>query len=64
MALSQMTNADTSKFFKGVLGIPFDAARKDISTRAFNQYQQLSDAYVKTGCSQWNARWRRPRRSR
>jgi phage/plasmid-like protein (TIGR03299 family) len=48
MALSQMTNADTSAFFKGVLGIPFDAKKDDISTRMFNQYEKLSEAYVAT----------------
>lgn len=39
---------DISKFFKGLLDIPFDAKQDDISGRKMNQFRALSDAYRAT----------------
>jgi phage/plasmid-like protein (TIGR03299 family) len=48
MARQHVSREQVSKFFKTVLEIPFDAEKKDISTRKLNQFQELGQAYAAT----------------
>jgi phage/plasmid-like protein (TIGR03299 family) len=48
MAKQHVSREQVSKFFKTVLEIPFDAEKKDISTRKLNQFQELGQAYAAT----------------
>lgn len=46
LAQHSMTDKEISAFFKLVLDIPADAQQDDVSTRKFNQFGQLSRAFV------------------
>jgi phage/plasmid-like protein (TIGR03299 family) len=48
MATVYMSREEVGKFFRQILDIPADAKRDDISTRKFNQYTALSDAFEVT----------------
>lgn len=48
MVALECGQSDISKFFKGLLDIPFDAKPDDISGRKMNQFQALSNAYRET----------------
>jgi phage/plasmid-like protein (TIGR03299 family) len=45
LAQNGMGKEEVNKFFRQLLGIPFDAKRKDVSTRKLNQFGDLSHAY-------------------
>ena len=48
MATAHLANDMISKVFKACLDIPFDAKKEDISTRKYNQFQDLNNAYGAT----------------
>lgn len=48
MVQIKQAETDVSSFFKGILDIPFDAKREDVSSRKMNQFAELSAAYVAT----------------
>lgn len=48
MAQCEMTRDDVKNYFKQLLGIPVDAAQKDISTRKIGQYEDLWRAFTRT----------------
>jgi len=48
MGKTHISREQVSRFFKIVLEIPFDAEKKDISTRKLNQFQELGQAYAAT----------------
>lgn len=59
LALNSVTNDEISNFFKSCLDIPFDAKKDDISSRKFNQFTGLNDAYKATVAegTQRNTAW-------
>jgi phage/plasmid-like protein (TIGR03299 family) len=48
MSRATMSTIDTSRFFKAILDIPFDAKEADVSTRKLNQFRELNSAYSQT----------------
>jgi len=45
MAGVEMSAQQISEFFKTILEIPFDAKKDDISSRKYNQFLELGQAY-------------------
>lgn len=45
LAQNEMAREETSKFFKTVLDIPFEAKPDEVSTRKLNQFSALNNAY-------------------
>jgi phage/plasmid-like protein (TIGR03299 family) len=48
LATVEFVDSDVARFFKNLLKIDRDAQREDISTRKFNQFLELRDAYTAT----------------